>query len=103
MLGERLQELRKDKNMTQQDLAEILLVSFHTISSYERNRSVPNDEIKVKIAHIFDVSLDYLLGLIREPFSFERNKNTIILPELPDEAIKEITQFIEFVKSKHKK
>ena len=43
MLGERLQELRKDHGLSQQDLADKLNVSIHTISSYERNRSVPDD------------------------------------------------------------
>ena len=62
MLGERLQELRKDHGLSQQDLADKLNVSIHTISSYERNRSAPDDTMKMEIAKLFDISLDYLLG-----------------------------------------
>ena len=70
VLGELLQELRKDKGMTQAELAAKLELSPLTVSSYECGRSAPDDETKVKIAEIFDVSVDYLLGLIREPVSF---------------------------------
>ena len=65
VLGELLQELRKDKGMTQAELAAKLELSPLTVSSYECGRSAPDDETKVKIAEIFDVSVDYLLGLIR--------------------------------------
>jgi len=104
MLGERLQELRKDAGISQKDLAEKLSLSHHTISSYEREKSIPNDEIKVKIAQLFNVSLDYLLGLIKEPLSFTRDEDVIILPsDLPKEAIDNINQYVEFVKGKYKK
>ena len=72
VLGELLQELRKDKGMTQAELAAKLELSPLTVSSYECGRSAPDDETKVKIAEIFDVSVDYLLGLIREPVSYRR-------------------------------
>ena len=61
-LADRLKELRKSKNLTQTDLGRILGVGKTTISMYETNNSTPNDEIKLKIAELFDVSLDYLLG-----------------------------------------
>ena len=70
MFGELLRELRKDHGMTQVDLAKELSLSPLTISAYERNRCVPDDSTKVKIARIFNVSLDYLLGLIREPLPY---------------------------------
>jgi transcriptional regulator with XRE-family HTH domain len=62
MFGDRLRELREDKNMTQDDLASILNVSRQTISGYEKGVNEPNIENLVRMAEIFNVSLDYLLG-----------------------------------------
>lgn len=80
MLGERLQELRKDKKMSQYDFAKYLGVSHYTVSSYECNRSDPDDNTKKKIAELFDVSVDYLLGLIDEPVSYKRDQIILTLP-----------------------
>ncbi len=77
MVGERLQELRKDNKMSQKMLAKMLDISEYTISSYERNKSEPDDEIKIKIARIFDISLDYLLGLSNQIHSYKDSEVTI--------------------------
>ncbi len=101
MLGERLQELRKDHGLSQQDLADKLNVSIHTISSYERNRSVPDDTMKMEIAKLFDISLDYLLGLVDEPYSFHRAENCMLLPaEFEDAEKKELREYIAFLRFK---
>ena len=81
MIGERLWDLRKDEGLTQDELAAILKINKHSISSYERGKSEPPDDIKILIAKHFNVSLDYLLGLIDEPLPYERGKNTLRLPE----------------------
>ena len=64
MIGERLADLRKDKGLNQKDLAEVLGISLHTLSNYEREISTPDDEMKIRIARYFNVSLDYLPGLL---------------------------------------
>lgn len=99
MLGERLQELRKDHGLSQQDLADRLNVSIHTISSYERDRSAPDDATKIKIAQLFDISIDYLLGLVDEPYSFQRSKNCMLLPaEFEDQEKREIREYIAYLR-----
>ena len=101
MLGELLQELRKDKGMTQAELAAKLELSPLTVSSYECGRSAPDDETKVKIAEIFDVSVDYLLGLIREPVSYRRTVTEIILPKnFQEDDIAKVQEYIEFLQYK---
>ena len=101
MLGERLQELRKDHGLSQQDLADKLNVSIHTISSYELNRSAPDDKTKMEIAKLFDISLDYLLGLVDEPYSFLRTKNCIVLPaEFEDSEKREVREYVAFLRFK---
>lgn len=57
IVGERLQELRKDKGLSQKELAAILGIKPKTLSAYEREVANPSDEIKVKIAKYFNISL----------------------------------------------
>lgn len=98
MKGELLQELRRDKGLSQKQLGALLSVSPFTISSYECGHSDPDDEAKVKLAKIFDISLDYLLGLVREPCSYRRDEHTIQLPaNFSPQEVQLVRQFIAFV------
>lgn len=60
-LSEKLKQLRADKKITQEKLAEILHVSRTTISSWETGRSYPDLQMIVEISDYFKVSLDFLL------------------------------------------
>lgn len=60
--GGLLSELRKDKNMSQAELANVLFVSSGTISNYENGVHMPDVEKLVELADYFHVSTDYLLG-----------------------------------------
>lgn len=62
MFPERLKELRKQRKMSQRDLAQALTVSQQTIGSWEVGRSEPNTELLRKISDYFGVTTDYLLG-----------------------------------------
>ena len=84
MIGQRLAQLRRARGISQKELGEAVMVSAYTISSYELDRSDPNDEIKVRLAEYFDVSLDYLVGLIEEPYSFRREDGVLHLPRSLD-------------------
>lgn len=96
MIGERLSELRKDRGMSQQKLADRLSLTKFTISSYEREKTMPSDEIKVELAKIFNVSLDYLLGLIDEPVPYDRNAKCINIPEkFPEQAEELLRLYID--------
>ena len=104
MIGERLAELRKDKGWDQPELAKQLQVTYHTISSYERNKSEPNHEMLIKIAKLFDISVDYLLGLIRERASYKRDEYTLaIRRSLDQEQLDQIKQFVAFIESQQER
>lgn len=60
---QRLLELRKARNLTQQRLAIELGIDQTSISSYECGKYLPTVEVLVKLAEYFGVSTDYLLGL----------------------------------------
>ncbi|MBO7452772.1 MAG: helix-turn-helix transcriptional regulator [Clostridiales bacterium] len=60
--GEKLQELRKSKDMTQEELAEALFVSRTAISKWESGRGYPNIESLKDISKFFSVSIDDLLS-----------------------------------------
>ena len=60
MIGKNLQKLRKQKNMTQEALAEQVGVARQTIAKWETGESVPDLEMAAKLAAVMAVSLDDL-------------------------------------------
>ena len=60
--NEKLQKLRKDKGMTQEELAQILYVSRTAISKWESGRGYPSIESLKAIAKFFSVTIDELLS-----------------------------------------
>lgn len=55
-VGERIAELRKEKNMTQEALAAALNVSSQAISKWENNATMPDISLLPRIADAFDVT-----------------------------------------------
>ena len=64
LFGERLKQLRTEKNIGQNRLAKDLGLSNASVSYWETGKQLPTIEAVYKIAVYFDVSADYLLGLI---------------------------------------
>lgn len=107
-LGERLKQLRLEKEISQKELAEKFNIARSTLSQYESNQRTPSDEIKVKLSEYFNVSVDYLLGKTDIRNYIEDKNITVALhsdndyDDLPEEAKSEINNFIEFIKQKYK-
>lgn len=59
--GERLYQLRKEKNLSQEELAERLAVSRQSISRWENGTASPDFEKTVRLSEIFETTTDYLL------------------------------------------
>jgi transcriptional regulator with XRE-family HTH domain len=62
-IGETLKRLRKEKDMTQEQLAEYLSISTQAVSRWETNQSLPDITMLPVLAHIFDTTSDVLLGI----------------------------------------
>ena len=61
--GYKLRALRTAAGMTQDELAKKLGITKSVISAYENDMRRPSYEILIKLAHIFNVTVDYLLGV----------------------------------------
>ena len=62
-IGNKILYLRKQKNITQTELAQYLYVTPQTVSKWESGNGIPDISLIPKIATIFDVSLDYLFDM----------------------------------------
>lgn len=73
----RIKELRKERNWTQDILANKLGVQTAAVSKYERGTLTLSTETAIKLCSIFNVSLDYLLGI-----NSDTEKSNLIQSEL---------------------
>lgn len=60
LVGERIKNLRQEKKMSQQEFADAINVACSTVSMYENGERIPRDQIKLAIANLFGVTVDYL-------------------------------------------
>jgi transcriptional regulator with XRE-family HTH domain len=60
-MGERLRELRKQKNLTQEELGKKVSLSASTIGMYEQGRRKPDYSTLVQLCDIFHVSISYII------------------------------------------
>lgn len=87
MLNENIRTLRKNKGVSQEEMAERLLVVRQTISKWEKGLSVPDAEMLVRIAEYFEVSVSELLG--------EK-----IQPQTDTDGLKQLSERLEYINSK---
>lgn len=87
-LGNRIKQLRKEKQLTQPQLADALNVSKSVISFWENDINEPKASYMVSLASFFKVSTDYLLGI-------ESEDGRIIIqePELPSDEKKLLEEY----------
>ncbi len=107
--GDRLKELREEKDITQKDLSKIINVSDRVIGYYEANDRFPRDEDVLKtIADYFNVSVDYLVGrtdnrkLSDDIVAESKIPYNLDIKGLPAEALKKVEEYIDLIKTKYK-
>ncbi|MBR3950057.1 MAG: helix-turn-helix transcriptional regulator [Oscillospiraceae bacterium] len=74
MLQENIKNFRKERGLTQEELAIRLNVVRQTVSKWEKGLSVPDADMLQRLAEVLEVTVNQLLGEEREP---ERNRNEI--------------------------
>ena len=85
-LGERIKKFRTDRRMTLAVLAERIGVTTSAIASYENESRTPSVDVLIKMARIFTVSVDTLLGL--------DSGDKVYLTELTDEQKDSVREMI---------
>lgn len=61
-IGEKIRELRLEKDLLQRELAEKIHIAANTLSQFESGKANPSYEVLTALADFFEVSTDYLLG-----------------------------------------
>lgn len=92
--GTRLKELRKKSGLTQEQLAKRIHVSKAAISNYELFERNPAPDILIKLAMIFHVSTDYLLGV-------GEKRQSLDVTGLSDEDIQTVQTVIDLIRKKN--
>lgn len=73
--GLRIRELRESRHMSQESLGRRIGRSKPVISNYENNIKYPPLEVLISIANVFNVSLDYLVGIEKKDALYINNLN----------------------------
>lgn len=82
----RLKQLRLDKNLRQEQVAKLVGVNKSAISTYENNTRQPSFDILVRLATLYRVSTDYLLGMT--------NIRSLDLSGLSDEEVAAVSELV---------
>ena len=64
---QRMKDLREDRDLSQEDIAKVLQTTRKQVSKYETGKQMMGADKYIKLAKYYNVSLDYLMGLIDTP------------------------------------
>ena len=64
---QRMKDLREDHDLSQEDIAKVLQTTQEQVSKYETGRQMMGIDKYIKLAKYYNVTLDYLVGLIDTP------------------------------------
>jgi len=84
--AERIKGLRTQKDISQEELGNIVGVGKQAVSSWERNESKPRSDVLNQLADFFTVTTDYLLGRTDIPNA----KVVDVTDQIPKEILKEL-------------
>ena len=104
IFGDRLRELREEKNMDQIDLAEEVGIGNTVLSNYELSKREPDFENLVILCDYFQVTADYLLGRTDKPgayreMSLDKRLRELLLTvqQLPEARREDVLRYAKFI------
>ncbi len=77
MTGQRIRDLRKEKRLSQTELADVVHVSQQTITAWENDKAEPSSSAIAALADYFGVTTDYLLGRTHTPQFTAKEENDL--------------------------
>jgi len=95
LFGERLTQIRKKKKLSQADVGKLLEIDGDAYGRYERNEVKPSIEMAAKIADVFKVSLDYLIGKTDLEFDDDTLKRIEEISKLSDKNKEVVYIFLD--------
>lgn len=96
--GNKVAQLRKEKDLSRDELGEKIGTSGAIVGRYERGDMKPSIEIAAKIADALDVSLDFLMGLSSDLVKDKKMVNRLEdIKKLPEKEREKIFEYIDLI------
>ena len=90
ILGSRIKTLRKEKGLTQQQLADLVNITKVSICCYEKGNRTPNLETFMDLVDVLDTTPNYLLGTDIKVVAEDEEDYSVLLPKEDIQIINEI-------------
>jgi transcriptional regulator with XRE-family HTH domain len=100
--GSRLASVRKEKKISQSELATTVGLHINALGRYERDETIPSIEIAAKLAKALDISLDYLSELTDIELDSIVLARINEITSLPDEDKKQVYMVVDALIRDHK-
>lgn len=95
LFGERLTQIRKKRKLSQAEVGKLLEIDGDAYGRYERNEVKPSIEMAAKIADVFNVSLDFLIGKTDLEFDVDTLKRIEEISKLSDKTKEVVYTFLD--------
>jgi len=104
-VGSRLRKLREAAGLDRREVADKMKISYWTVAKHENDEREPDGTTLCGYADLYGVSSDYILGrtLIAAPIATEALNRGDLPDELPPEALRELSEYKEYLKHKYGK
>lgn len=99
-IGENIKKFRKEKNMMQEDLAQILNISHATVSSWEVGRTEPKMGMVERLCEIFECEKSELIDGKTTSSNEKVLEIAVKIADLTPEQRQSVLQFIDFISQK---